>query len=168
MFDKVEDPADLDIVKNAVSSSFSLKEAKPIDHSTKIEVEAQKTTVTRISPSAKLLITEHGLDISSLKASGPHGTLLKGDVLAAIKSGVKSSKVPSSKEKTAPSPTASIEAKAHLRQSDSFEDLPNSQIRKVCLVYLTLDSQRCFYSRNAFFCLSFRFLQIFQNNIHII
>nr|XP_048326142.1 dihydrolipoyllysine-residue acetyltransferase component 1 of pyruvate dehydrogenase complex, mitochondrial isoform X2 [Ziziphus jujuba var. spinosa] len=127
----VEDPADLDIVKNAVSSSSGLKEEKPIDQSTKSEVEALKTTVTRISPSAKVLIAEHGLDISSLKASGHYGTLLKGDVLAAIKSGVKSSKVPSSKEKTVPSPTASTESKSHLRQSDFFEDLPNSQIRKV-------------------------------------
>lgn len=145
LFDKVEDPADLDIVKNAVSSSSGLKEEKPIDQSTKSEVEALKTTVTRISPSAKVLIAEHGLDISSLKASGHYGTLLKGDVLAAIKSGVKSSKVPSSKEKTVPSPTASTESKSHLRQSDFFEDLPNSQIRKVCLLYLTVGSQGCLY-----------------------
>ena len=43
-----------------------------------------KASVARISPSAKLLITEYGLDLSSLKASGSHGTLLNPHVLAAI------------------------------------------------------------------------------------
>ena len=45
---------------------------------------AEKTSVARISPSAKLLITEYGLDLSSLKASGSHGTLLNPHVLAAL------------------------------------------------------------------------------------
>lgn len=108
-----------------------MKEEKPDGNNIKNEVEAQKSAVKRISPSAKVLVTEHGLDISSLKASGRHGTLLKGDVLAAIKSGIKSSKVSSSKEKTVPSATASTETKSHLQQSDAFEDLPNTQIRKV-------------------------------------
>ncbi|KAF3434129.1 hypothetical protein FNV43_RR25232 [Rhamnella rubrinervis] len=127
----VEDAADVDVVKNAISSCSGLKEEKPDGNNIKNEVEAKKSAFTRISPSAKVLITEHGIDISSVKASGPHGTLLKGDVLDAIKSGNKSSKVPSSKEKTVPSPTTSTETKSHLQQSDAFEDLPNSQIRKV-------------------------------------
>ena len=45
---------------------------------------AKKASVARISPSAKLLITEYGLDLSSLKASGSHGALLNPPVLAAI------------------------------------------------------------------------------------
>jgi len=93
-----------------------------------------------ISPSAKLLVTEYGLDSSTLKASGSHGTLLKGDVLAAIKAGKGSSKVSSSEEKAPASPQTTLKAspivspdtRSHLKQSDSFEDLPNSQIRKVC------------------------------------
>lgn len=117
-----------------------MKEEKPVGKTIKNEVAQQKSAIARISPSAKILITEHGLDISSLKASGHHGTLLKGDVLAAIKSGIKSSKVPSYEEKTVSSPSASTESKSHLEQSDSFEDLPNSQIRKVGFI-LPVDSQ---------------------------
>lgn len=136
----VEDLADLETVKNAVTSGSTVKkEGKPTDTDVKKETGAKKSPVKRISPSAKILITEHGLDTSSLKASGPHGTLLKGDVLDAIKSGVGSSKVSSSKGKATPSPQvqretaqpSSQEKKSHLKKEDSFEDFPNSQIRKV-------------------------------------
>ena len=84
MFCKVEDPADIETVNNSVCSGSEIKEAKPTHRDDGNEAKAQKTSVARISPSAKLLITEYGLDLSSLKASGSHGTLLKGDVLAAI------------------------------------------------------------------------------------
>ncbi|KAE8652227.1 dihydrolipoyllysine-residue acetyltransferase component 1 of pyruvate dehydrogenase complex, mitochondrial isoform X2 [Cucumis sativus] len=135
----VEDLADIESVKNAVSSSSSIKEDKPADSTVKNGVETLKGggAVARISPAAKLLIAEHGLDVSSLKASGSHGTLLKGDVLAAIKSGKGLSEVSLSREKRSPevhaqaSSTVLSETKLSTKQSDSFEDLPNSQIRKV-------------------------------------
>jgi pyruvate dehydrogenase E2 component (dihydrolipoamide acetyltransferase) len=83
-----------------------------------------------------LLISEHGLDASSLHASGPYGTLLKTDVLAAIKSG--KGKKSSAAEKGAPPPQKSPQPSAipslEPKQSDSFEDLPNTQIRKVMLL----------------------------------
>lgn len=138
LFGKVEDPADIESVKSAVSSSSVIKEDKPAHGTVKHDVGTSKGgSVARISPAAKLLIAEHGLDASSLKASGSHGTLLKGDVLAAIKSGKGLSEVSLSKEKRSPevraqaSSTASSESKSSNKQSDSFEDLPNSQIRKV-------------------------------------
>lgn len=94
---------------------------------------------SRISPSAKLLIKDYGLEESSLKASGPRGTLLKGDVLAAIKSAGSSlqSSKPSQDDKASsthashvtghvPTPTV-----APSQDKDAYEDLPNSQIRKV-------------------------------------
>lgn len=101
----------------------------------------QSSTVSRISPAAKLLIKEHDLDMSSLRATGPRGTLLKGDVLAALKSGVSSS---STKEKKAPAqpssqPTRDSQAQAPYvsQKADTYEDIPNSQIRKVlCLTLL--------------------------------
>ncbi|VVA12146.1 PREDICTED: dihydrolipoyllysine-residue [Prunus dulcis] len=143
----VEDAADLEVVKNAVFSGSAVKEEKPIHQDTKDATRSEKTSVKRISPAAKLLITEHGLDTSSLKASGAHGTLLKGDVLAAIKSGLGSTKV-SSKEKTAPSaqvhPKTSAPASTESRsskQTDSFEDFPNSQIRKVIATRLLESKQ---------------------------
>ncbi|KAL6638087.1 hypothetical protein ACP70R_025659 [Stipagrostis hirtigluma subsp. patula] len=97
-------------------------------------VPEQSSTVSRISPAAKLLIKEHGLDASSLRASGPRGTLLKGDVLAALKSGATSS---STKEKKAPAsssqPTRDSEAQPSItsQKTDTYEDIPNTQIRKV-------------------------------------
>ncbi|XP_054787843.1 dihydrolipoyllysine-residue acetyltransferase component 1 of pyruvate dehydrogenase complex, mitochondrial [Prosopis cineraria] len=131
----VEDVSDVEAVKNSVSSSSLSQQEKTTVQDTKSEGGAQKTNAARISPAAKLLILEHGLDASTLKASGPHGTLLKGDVLSAIKSGKLSPK-PASKEKVPSSQSrqqvaASLESKSPLKQSDAFEDLPNSQIRKV-------------------------------------
>lgn len=139
LFGKVEDLADIESVKSAVSSRSGIKEDKPADSTVKNNVETLNGggAVARISPAAKLLIAEHGLDVSSLKASGSHGTLLKGDVLAAIKSGKGLSEVSLSREKKSPEVHAQAssavlsETKPSTKQSDSFEDLPNSQIRKV-------------------------------------
>lgn len=133
----VEDPDDIEAVKTSASGDSAVKKQEPTQNESKTEVREQKSGFTKISPSAKLLISEYGLDASSLKASGPHGTLLKGDVLAAIKSGKGSPKIsPSEESKPSPqtssqkSPSARPESKAP-QQSDSFEDLPNTQIRKV-------------------------------------
>lgn len=134
----VEDQNDIETIKTSVSGGSEVKEEKPTHHDTRIEAREQKANFNRISPSAKLLITEHGLDASLIMASGPRGTLLKGDVLAAIKSGKASPKT-SSKEKISQTPqihpqtshSVSPESKSHLQQPDSYEDFPNSQIRKV-------------------------------------
>ena len=100
-----------------------------------LDAKVQKRSFTNISPSAKLLIPEHGLDASSLQASGPYGTLLKGDVLAAIKSEKASSRSSSHTEKTSPSfhpqTSPAVSQGSNLELSDSFEDLPNTQIRQV-------------------------------------
>lgn len=137
LFCKVEDPGDVGTVKNSVTSGAEVKGEKETHHDSKDVVKVQKGSFTKISPSAKLLILEHGLEASSLQASGPYGTLLKGDVLAAIKSGKVSSRISSHTEKTSPSPlpqtstAVSPRSKSDLELSDSFEDFPNTQIRKV-------------------------------------
>ncbi|XP_066385843.1 dihydrolipoyllysine-residue acetyltransferase component 1 of pyruvate dehydrogenase complex, mitochondrial-like isoform X2 [Miscanthus floridulus] len=134
----VEDLEDIKSIPADTSFGGEQKE----EHSTEsvpqnkvVNVSEQTSTVSRISPAAKLLIKEHGLDTSSLRASGPRGTLLKGDVLAALKSGVSSS---STKEKKAPAqpssqPTRDSQAQASpvSQKADTYEDIPNSQIRKV-------------------------------------
>lgn len=101
----------------------------------------QSSAVSRISPAAKLLIKEHGLDMSSLRASGPRGTLLKGDVLAALKSGAISSSAKEKKAPAAPSSQPNRDSQAQpatTQKADTYEDIPNSQIRKVlCLMLLT-------------------------------
>lgn len=138
LFCKVEDSNDIESVKASFSGDVVHKEEKPVGHQEIArDVTTQKTGFNRISPSAKLLMTEHGLDASSITASGPRGTLLKGDVLAAIKSGKGSMKTSASKDTKPPlqqvQPQTSA-SRSDLQQTHAFEDLPNTQIRKVTLL----------------------------------
>ena len=135
LFYKVEEASDIEAIKNSVNSSSTNQQKAP-QHDAKSEVKAQKNKIARISPAAKLLIAEYGLDASTLTATGHYSTLLKGDVLSEIKSGKLSPKPASPKEKVLSSQShqqvaASRESKSDLGQSDSYEDFPNSQIRKV-------------------------------------
>ncbi|XP_020101910.1 dihydrolipoyllysine-residue acetyltransferase component 1 of pyruvate dehydrogenase complex, mitochondrial [Ananas comosus] len=138
----VEDPDDITKIPGDISKGAEPKQEKTIEEPSK-NLEKKRGTqdgkFSRISPSAKLLIKDYGLEESSLKASGPRGTLLKGDVLAAIKSAGSSlqSSKPSQDDKASsthashvtghvPTPTV-----APSQDKDAYEDLPNSQIRKV-------------------------------------
>lgn len=136
----VEDLDDIKNIPSTVSSNAQGKEEKSTLEDTSKKESTQKANFSRISPSAKLLIKEFGLDTSSLKSSGPHGTLLKGDVLMAIKSQAGSSPTSDkSKEKlslssqlppsSAGTPPSRLSVPTSL--NDLYEDLPNSQIRKV-------------------------------------
>ncbi|XP_071732093.1 dihydrolipoyllysine-residue acetyltransferase component 1 of pyruvate dehydrogenase complex, mitochondrial [Rutidosis leptorrhynchoides] len=132
----VEDPADVDTVKSSVSGNLAAKEAKPTQLATNDKVEVQKSTAfSRISPAAKLLIAQHKLDASSIGASGAHGTLLKSDVLSALKSGTGAVKRPSSEINLSPSSQpdthTSLSISTETQQLDSYVDFSNSQIRKV-------------------------------------
>ncbi|XP_016550999.2 dihydrolipoyllysine-residue acetyltransferase component 1 of pyruvate dehydrogenase complex, mitochondrial isoform X2 [Capsicum annuum] len=145
----VEDENDIEAVRTSSRGSNVVKEEKSVHHDATAEVRTQPTGFNRISPAAKVLITEHGLDASSIPASGPRGTLLKGDVLAALKSG-KGSTNNSPIKMTTPSPpqvnqkasaTESLGLKADGQQKDAYEDLPNSQIRKVIAARLLESKQ---------------------------
>ncbi|XP_047970306.1 dihydrolipoyllysine-residue acetyltransferase component 1 of pyruvate dehydrogenase complex, mitochondrial [Salvia hispanica] len=138
----VEDSNDIEAVRTSVSTDVRTKDEKPAQQVGKKDVKPHKTSFNRISPAARMLISEHGLDASSIASSGPRGTLLKGDVLAAIKSG-KVSKVSVPKEKTS-SPQASSSLPAGSKstvQDVAYEDLPNSQIRKVIATRLLESKQ---------------------------
>ncbi|KAK4480399.1 hypothetical protein RD792_013471, partial [Penstemon davidsonii] len=145
----VEDPNDLEAVKTSVHGDLSGKDEKPVQQSTPKDIKVQKSSHIRISPAAKILIKEHGLDSSSITSSGPRGTLLKGDVLAAIKSGKGFPKISDSKEKISPSTpitpqtssSTSVGSKSIVGQPDAYEDIPNSQIRKVIATRL-LESKK--------------------------
>ncbi|PKA51817.1 Dihydrolipoyllysine-residue acetyltransferase component 1 of pyruvate dehydrogenase complex, mitochondrial [Apostasia shenzhenica] len=133
----VEDPDEIKDIPADISSKAEVKVEKS-DHA--VESKEQKEShhiskIIRISPSAKLLIAEHGIDAASLKPSGPRGTLLKGDVLSVIKFGgySRQTKEQTSKsahsvqETTSPHDPSGFPSHA----ADAYEDLPNSQIRKV-------------------------------------
>ncbi|KAK9124004.1 hypothetical protein Sjap_013606 [Stephania japonica] len=138
----VEDAGDIkNISSSSISSGSKAKEGASTPQSVDKPEITDKTGFSRISPAAKLLIKEFGLDATSLWASGPHGTLLKGDVLAAKKSGKGSKKTeqsppekksasPTSPSKSSQSPPSSKSISRSL-QTDSHEDLLNSQIRRV-------------------------------------
>ncbi|XP_055830567.1 dihydrolipoyllysine-residue acetyltransferase component 1 of pyruvate dehydrogenase complex, mitochondrial [Solanum dulcamara] len=145
----VEDENDIEAVRTSSSGNNVVKEEKSVRHDVTAEVRTQTTGFNRTSPAAKLLISKHGLDASSIPASGPRGTLLKGDVLAALKSG-KGSTNSSSVRKATPSPpqvnqqatpTKSVGLKSDGQQKDAYEDLPNSQIRKVIAARLLESKQ---------------------------
>lgn len=131
----VEDPADVETVKSSVSGNSAAKESKPAQPATRVEEpKVQKSKFSRISPSAKLLIAQHKLDASSIMSSGAHGTLLKSDVLAAIKSGTAAAKSSTSEFKapsSQPETHTSLSLSSEIQQLDSYMDVPNTQIRKV-------------------------------------
>lgn len=145
----VEDPNDLEAVRTSVTGDLSAKDEKPVQQSAAEDVKTHKTGFSRVSPAAKLMIKEHGLDASSITASGPRGTLLKGDVLAAMKSGKGSAKVSGSKEKISSSPpvhpqtssSTPMGSKSAVQDKDAYEDFPNSQIRKVIATRLLESKQ---------------------------
>ena len=143
---KVEDASDIKSVSDSMFADSDVENR--ISSSVELEVKegTKKSPISRISPSAKLLALEFGLDISSIRASGPHGTLLKGDVLAFIKSGDTSSKSSNLPQQTLPvtSQKSNVDSQTSTLQSqssgypqpmDSYKDLENSQIRKVCFLY---------------------------------
>lgn len=143
----VEDPEDIPKFTNIVAEEFSTKQAEKgtkAEEGTQGQEQILQPVIYRFGPSVRRLLAEFKLDISSLKATGPRGTLLKGDVLAAIKSGagsVKSSEKPKlhkpseppKNEKRISEPTApvSLQSPLPLQSSGLYEDLPNSQIRKI-------------------------------------
>ncbi|CAH2064328.1 unnamed protein product [Thlaspi arvense] len=134
----VEDAESIEAIKSSSTGGSDVKTEKQSPHSAVNKSGGRKAGFTKISPAAKLLILEHGLEASSIEASGPYGTLLKSDVVAAIASG-KTSKTSAFKEKKQPSnenlsKSSSVslpESKSPVTQSDNYEDFPNSQIRKL-------------------------------------
>ncbi|XP_020673289.1 dihydrolipoyllysine-residue acetyltransferase component 1 of pyruvate dehydrogenase complex, mitochondrial [Dendrobium catenatum] len=137
----VEDLDEIKDISAETLNGFKVKEEKPVQdvEPKEQEVNSHQTNISRFSPSAKLLIAEHGIDVSSLKASGPRGTLLKGDVLALIKvRGGSQQTSQSSDKKTSTSVHAFKQTAASSSSSETlsritfaYEDLQNSQIRKV-------------------------------------
>ncbi len=64
---------------------------------------AKSDTKVRISPLARKLAEEHGLDIAQIKGTGPDGRIIKRDILKAAESGAAASSAASAKQgKTAP------------------------------------------------------------------
>ncbi|KAL3685541.1 hypothetical protein R1sor_003563 [Riccia sorocarpa] len=89
----------------------------------------------RVGPSVRRYLAESGLDLASVHGSGPHGMILKGDVLKAIKTGPAKPKSPTaSAPPSKPPPSAAPAAKAPPLPASTdlgFTDIPTTQIRKI-------------------------------------
>ncbi|XP_057822929.1 dihydrolipoyllysine-residue acetyltransferase component 1 of pyruvate dehydrogenase complex, mitochondrial [Cryptomeria japonica] len=140
----VENPDDIPKFANGLanqSSSQHVKKDTTGQKTAQNEGGVPQWQTHRFGPSVRRLLAEFKLDASSLKSTGPHGTLLKGDVLAAIKSGTDLKKSSDASklqkpmglpkdEKVSTSQT-SLQLPLHVESSGLHEDIPNSQIRKV-------------------------------------
>ncbi|KAH0928747.1 hypothetical protein HID58_014474 [Brassica napus] len=145
----VEDAESIEAIKSSSAGGSEAVTEKQAPQSVADKSGGKKAGFTKISPAAKLLILEHGLEASSIEASGPYGTLLKSDVVAAIASG-KTSKKSVSTEKKQPSKeniskSSSVsrpESKSSVTPSNDYEDFPNSQIRKIIAKRLLESKQK--------------------------
>ena len=108
------------------------EEASPVPTATIQETVATSTTTTdahiKISPLARSMAKEMGLDISTLKGSGDNGRIIKRDITGHTQSGASSSTpiVIDKAVETTPSVTT-----AAPQTADAYEDIPLSQMRKV-------------------------------------
>lgn len=106
------------------------------------------TVKGNIGPAVKKLLAESGLNVSQIQGTGPGGMIIKGDVLAAIKGGMKplagdkaGDKVKGAAAQTDAAAPKSAPSKAPTPDTSlTFEDIPNTPIRKVSHSVLGLDS----------------------------
>jgi pyruvate dehydrogenase E2 component (dihydrolipoamide acetyltransferase) len=90
----------------------------------------------RLGPSVRKLLIESGIDVTTLKGTGPGGAIVKGDVLAAMQSGETSAQLSTSKKREeryqAVAATSQHPAGASPLSIDLlYQDFPTTQIRKV-------------------------------------
>ncbi|KAJ7559308.1 hypothetical protein O6H91_04G079000 [Diphasiastrum complanatum] len=122
-----------DIIDQSPKKDPEQAESKNKTDQSKVPEPSAVVHRDRIGPSVRRLLAESGIDASSINPTGPHGILVKADVLAAVKSGVKSVSV-SKAEKPIPSPPASKPISTTLPTAPTaatYDDVPTTQIRKV-------------------------------------
>lgn len=76
--EQIGEAADLAAKANNTEASTNIKRGADTGQSAK--------SATSVSPSAKRVAREHGIDLSTIKGTGPDGRILKQDVLASISS----------------------------------------------------------------------------------
>lgn len=108
------------------SSSTPPPEAKPSNPQVPQHPSVSSDTSRKfISPLAKNLAKEHSIDYNSLNGSGPHGRIIKDDILKALSK--KEEKKEVKKEETADRP--------------GYKDVPHSSMRKVTADRLLFSKQ---------------------------
>ena len=94
---------------------------------------------TRIfaSPLARRIAADKGLDLSTLHGSGPHGRIIKADVLAADSAPAKPEPATLSAAAPAPATTVSADAIAKIYADREFTEIPLDGMRKTIAARLT-------------------------------
>jgi pyruvate dehydrogenase E2 component (dihydrolipoamide acetyltransferase) len=93
------------------------------------------------SPLARRIAADQGLDLSALKGSGPHGRIVKADVLAAGDAPTKPAPAATSPGGSAatpaPTPSVSLDAIAKIYADREFTEIPLDGMRKTIAARLT-------------------------------
>ena len=94
---------------------------------------------TRIfaSPLARRIAADKGFDLSALNGSGPHGRIVKADVLAASSAPAKPAPAAVSAATPTPTPSVSSDAIAKIYADREFTEIPLDGMRKTIAARLT-------------------------------
>ncbi len=95
-----------------------------------------------VSPLAKRMAEQAGVNLGSLQGSGPGGRIVKADIEAAISGGAPrtAAQAAAPQAKAAPSPQAHVEMPG--MPAPAYDELPNNNVRKVVARRLTESKQQ--------------------------
>nr|CAH8868754.1 unnamed protein product [Trichobilharzia regenti] len=115
----------------------SASSSSPVQAS-EIPTTHQSTRSTSIGPAVRLLLQSHSLDGSQIPSTGPHGRLLKGDVLSYVANNKMMKPVESIQGKLSQDTSVGgVGASVAAVQSASFTDIPLTNMRQVIAQRLT-------------------------------
>ena len=124
----------------AVSAEPATPTAEPSTAPAPAAPAASDGTRIFASPLARRIAADKGLDLSALKGSGPHGRIVKADVLAAGDAPAKPAPAAGpavSAAPPAPAPSVSADAIAKIYADREFTEIPLDGMRKTIAARLT-------------------------------
>jgi len=120
-------PAEKSAPAEKPSPAEAAKKVEAVEESESAEIPAK----LRMSPLARKVAKDHGLDPSAISGSGPQGRVVRADVEAAISSGA------SGGVADTPATTSATPAVAQASLPEADEEIPVNRIRKVAARRLT-------------------------------
>ena len=121
----------------AVSAEPATPNAEPSTAPAPAAPAASDRTRIFASPLARRIAADKGLDLSALTGSGPHGRIVKADVLAADSAPAKPAPAAVSAAAPAPAPAVSSDAIAKIYADREFTEIPLDGMRKTIAARLT-------------------------------